>query len=391
MPARRTLPLLLTLVLALTAGLAVAAGAGGSPPAADADPAGGTPAAAATGYLQARAAAVTSDDPAAVLAPWLAAGSRLAASEALIAKGAALRERRLGHLVDDVTCDVTVTAVSAAADGTTATVVARAVTTTVWHASGGATTEASAVDHVVTLVRAGGRWLVAADSYSDDTVPACLEAAGAPPARVLGAARALERRARAGGAVVVVTAAGGHPGAPAAGSKWLTMRRYRDTLSYDRAAAAAYADRYALDYNPAYVRFSADCANFASQCANAGGMPKTPGTGSDAWWYDRQGTAGTTDDTWSLSWVNVTAQMTAWNGRTTDRATSAGSLSRGDFIYYDWSGDGRWDHVAVVVGTNSAGQKIIDAHTTDHYHVYWKLGTSATRYRFAHTRAQWVV
>ena len=66
--------------------------------------------------------------------------------------------------------------------------------------------------------------------------------------------------------------------------------------------------------------------------------------------------------------------MGYWNTRRTDWETSAGVLSRGDFIYYDWSGDGVWDHVAVVAGTNSAGQKVIDAHTTDHYHVYWKLG-----------------
>ena len=66
-------------------------------------------------------------------------------------------------------------------------------------------------------------------------------------------------------------------------------------------------------------------------------------------------------------------------------------LSRGDFIYYDWTGDGVWDHAAVVAGTNSSGQKMIDAHTTDHYHVYWKLGYTGTKYRFAKVRAQWVV
>ena len=60
-------------------------------------------------------------------------------------------------------------------------------------------------------------------------------------------------------------------------------------------------------------------------------------------------------------------------------------------IYYDWSGDGVWDHVAVVAGSNSAGQKVIDAHTTDHYRVYWKLGYSGTRYRYARVRPQWVV
>ena len=50
-----------------------------------------------------------------------------------------------------------------------------------------------------------------------------------------------------------------------------------------------------------------------------------------------------------------------------------------------------WDHVAVVAGTNSAGQKVIDAHTTDHYRVYWKLGYTGTKYRFAKTRVSWVI
>ena len=45
----------------------------------------------------------------------------------------------------------------------------------------------------------------------------------------------------------------------------------------------------------------------------------------------------------------------------------------------------------MLAGTNSAGQKVVDAHTTDHYHVVWKLGYSATRYKYARVRAQWVV
>ena len=61
------------------------------------------------------------------------------------------------------------------------------------------------------------------------------------------------------------------------------------------------------------------------------------------------------------------------------------------FASYDWSGDGYWDHVAVVAGSNSAGQKVVDAHTTDHYHAYWKMGSSSTHYKYARVRAQWVV
>ena len=79
--------------------------------------------------------------------------------------------------------------------------------------------------------------------------------------------------------------------------------------------------------------------------------------------------------------------MSSWAGRRISWVSSISYVTRGDFVYYDWTGNGGWDHVAVCVGTNSLGQKIVDAHTTDHYHVYWKLGTSSTKYKFARVRA----
>jgi cell wall-associated NlpC family hydrolase len=197
---------------------------------------------------------------------------------------------------------------------------------------------------------------------------------------VRAAARAAER---AGTALVLPRTAAGAAEIP---------RRYTSIIKYDRPAAQSYADSYALSYNPTFVSFGgADCANFASQCARAGDMPQSRGTPSSGWWYDKAGTSTPWDDTYCLSWINCTRQIGYWNTRRTDWETSAGVLSRGDFIYYDWSGDGVWDHVAVVAGTNSAGQKVIDAHTTDHYRVYWKLGYSGTKYRYAKVRAQWVV
>ena len=57
---------------------------------------------------------------------------------------------------------------------------------------------------------------------------------------------------------------------------------------YDRSAAVAYAERWALSRNPAYYNFDAlggDCTNFASQCLLAGGAPmnRTPELG---WFYE---------------------------------------------------------------------------------------------------------
>lgn len=57
--------------------------------------------------------------------------------------------------------------------------------------------------------------------------------------------------------------------------------------TYNRAAAVAYARKWALGRNPAYYNFEnigGDCTNFASQCiyAGAGVMNYTPDTG---WYY----------------------------------------------------------------------------------------------------------
>ena len=315
-----------------------------------------------------------------MLAPWVVAGSALARTEARVATGTALRGEAAGRTAESASCRVTVLDSQPGDGGATAVVAAHAVTTLAWRAANGKTdTEGSGIDHTITLRRDADGWVVTADAYADVLKPACLEAAGASRASVRATARAVERavsplRLPAATSLRAVTAS----------------RGYSDIIEYDRPGAQAYADSYALSYNPTFTRFSgADCANFASQCARAGDMLQT--SGANGWWYDKDGSSSPSDDTYSLSWINVTRQMGYWNTRRTDWEMSAGMLSRGDFIYYDWTGDGVWDHVAVVAGTNSSGQKMIDAHTTDHYHVYWKLGYSGTKYRYARVRPQWVV
>ena len=69
-------------------------------------------------------------------------------------------------------------------------------------------------------------------------------------------------------------------------------------IIYNRAAAVAYARRWAMDRNPAYYDFSnlgGDCTNFASQCIYAGArvMNYTKVLG----WYYR--TTGDRTASWS--------------------------------------------------------------------------------------------
>jgi hypothetical protein len=371
MRRRRWFHLIAATLLAAAAGAATAAPAAAAP----------DPGAAATAYLQARGAAVAAADPAAVLAPWLGREGRLASTEYFVARGTARRARQLGHDITSVVTRPVVLDSVVSADGVTALVRARVVTTTTWRAASGArSTEASGIDHTVKLLLVDGAWKVTVDTYSDVLVPSYLEAAGVPAPRVRGAARRVER----------VAALLPLPAADAARTS-AGPRRYVDIVEYDREGCRDYADKYAITYNPTFVRFGADCANFASQCARAGDMPQAGSTYTSGWWYDKDGSSGPGDDTYSLSWINVPKQMSFWNGRRTDWATSISDVGKGDFIYYDWSGDGVWDHVAVLAGTNGAGQKVIDAHTTDHYRVYWKLGYSATRYKFARVRALWII
>ncbi len=382
LPRRR---LLAGLILAATLLLLSALGA----PAATAwAPGGDDPGAVARGYLEARAAAVTAADPAAALGCWVLPGSPLARRQALLARGDAQRHLELGHLVDDVRCEVELRTVNVAPDGASATVRAHAIVTTTWHSvEGGGETEASGLEHSLTLRRGAGGWLVVGDRCADTRAPGLLEAAGAGSARVKAAAMALER-----------AASGRRPATPSvvepdlessdAATLLPALRAiYPEVIYYDRAGAAAYADRYALSYNSTYIRFSADCCNYASQCAKAGDMPEI--FVDPVWWYDKNGTSSPSDDRWSASWPSCSRQITAWAGRRIGWVTSVSLITRGDFIYYDWTGNGSWDHVAVCVGTNSLGQKIVDAHTTDHYHVYWKLGTSSTKYKFARVYTKW--
>ena len=364
----------------VVAALAAAACAAAAPASAS-GPAANAAAAAATEYLEARAAAITVADPSAALAEWVVPGSALARTEAQLARGTALRGRSLGRVAESAACLVTVRGSALAEDGLTAVVTGRAVTTVTWRARAGTTDiEASGIDHTLTLSREGDGWVVVADAYTDVQRPGCLEAAGASRSRIRAAARRLERSS-----AQIRLPRRTIRRVP------IPQRRYKAVITYDRPAAQAYADRYALSYNSTYVRFSgADCANFASQCARAGDMPMAGSTLSSGWWYDKRSSSSPGDDTYSLSWINVTKQMGYWNTRRTDWVTSAGKLNRGDFVYYDWSGDGVWDHVAVIAGANSAGQRVIDAHTTDHSRVYWKLGSSSTKYKYAKVRASWI-
>jgi hypothetical protein len=142
--------------------------------------------------------------------------------------------------------------------------------------------------------------------------------------------------------------------------------RGRERVSYDRGAAAAYADAWALGNNPRYWSSpDNDCADFVSQCLVAGGLRPLDDPGRE--WH----TNGTEFPT--IAWVNCGAQKRSLSSRaathTSYIARSTGSLPRawaaGDVVYLGNSVEGKteWQHVIICVG-KKGGEWVYDSHTT---------------------------
>lgn len=146
-------------------------------------------------------------------------------------------------------------------------------------------------------------------------------------------------------------------------------------ILYDRGNAVAYGEQWREKGNPAFLSFAVDGANFVSQCLWAGGMPMEPSTDMEAgWWY---GGNGSEQDRYSFSWAS--SHSFRWyfgsqNGLTLAQVVpEAALLEPGDVICYDWSGDGLWQHNAIVAACDCNGQPLVNSHTPNCYHQDWRL------------------
>lgn len=118
--------------------------------------------------------------------------------------------------------------------------------------------------------------------------------------------------------------------------------------AYNRQSAVQYALTYALKPNPAYRYFplvndtSGDCANFVSQCLYAGNAPMIF-SGNNQWFYNKNSTTSTKDDTWSLSWT--IAHSLYWYLKINSKKNNTGikglevqgtnNLNLGDLAFYE--------------------------------------------------------
>ncbi|HOV79058.1 MAG TPA: amidase domain-containing protein [Bacillota bacterium] len=164
--------------------------------------------------------------------------------------------------------------------------------------------------------------------------------------------------------------------------------------AFDREGAVRYADKYAglawgagndNNYNPRYRDFNnrgGDCTNFVSQCLGdpeGGKMPM-----DYIWFYDKK------DNSASQAWARAETfgdwLLYTGRGRRVERGTfqelnqptpkfpkgAVRELQKGDVIGY---GERSYsEHLAIVVGSDSRGYPLVNAHNVDRYHCPWDMG-----------------
>jgi hypothetical protein len=171
-----------------------------------------------------------------------------------------------------------------------------------------------------------------------------------------------------------------------------------NVFAYDQAGAQTYAGVYWNPPNPNYqVMPDNDCANFVSQCLYEGGKLPMYSGGSDWNYYHHQ--YWWEADSWSLSWTvaddlknfmknNLQAQRLSYgwsryggNGFLSYLANNDDPNIYGlgsEVIFYDFGGEGRMDHTAIVVGTGWSADStgygdLVCAHTSYRYKSVWHL------------------
>ncbi|WP_258109828.1 amidase domain-containing protein [Alicyclobacillus sp. SP_1] len=168
---------------------------------------------------------------------------------------------------------------------------------------------------------------------------------------------------------------------------------------FDRLRAVRYADLWWNEANPSYPQYGNDGANFVSQCLYAGGMRMSVLGSADSggWWC--QFARGKGEGVAHVSSDSVPEPSSeAWNrpGRLYEHLTyhrgavplsSSSDLLIGDLVFYDWTGSGKVQHVAMVTDFDAAGRPLVNAHSLDcQYRLYTMSDSLAwsdkCRYRF---------
>lgn len=125
-----------------------------------------------------------------------------------------------------------------------------------------------------------------------------------------------------------------------------------------------------------YGYYTADCANFTSQCLKAGGMKNDYGSGKNSastddsqWWFDTNPSPSVNNYNASpMPWRYVPSFVNYWTGQGYSQvAATDSSVFPGNPVINDNA------HVGICVGYNASGIPIINAHNRDAYHVPYTM------------------
>lgn len=134
-----------------------------------------------------------------------------------------------------------------------------------------------------------------------------------------------------------------------------------NSSTFNISLGIKYAIKYATNRNKEnYGGYSEDCANFASQILEAGGVSQTRNSENDAtkgWWHTKEdllgglGAVHKTSQVWRLP--DKFAKYQGVYAKTKDHYTFSSRIDKGDFIAGDWESDGDWNHIGFVVAANN--------------------------------------
>lgn len=156
------------------------------------------------------------------------------------------------------------------------------------------------------------------------------------------------------------------------------------TYTYNPQKTVAYADKYWSTYNDFYPNYNiigGDCADFVSQCLQAGGLPM-----NTSWYHAVTGCVRSTSWTYANSLytylsancgtvVELYLSGSDYKDKTGKIVYPSKVIRVGDPVFYYSNSKGRYSHVAICVGFDSKGNPLVSAHNGDHSHVTWTLGS----------------
>ena len=304
-------------------------------------------------------------------------GSPLARRQAILARGARVLARELGHTTTAVSCRVTVGELPSPPRPE------RPPRPPTWSPSSPGPTRGADPTPRATVSTMSSPWCettVAGSSPATPVRPISPRVCSRTPARRRRPSRR-RRAARSSCPQPVGNRGTGHrPCRRPAGRRGGCGRRAARLLGQAHLRPRrrqGYADKYALSYNPTCTSFSSDCADFGSQVMYAGGYPQFGSTYASGWWYDENGTSSPTDDSYSHSLDRRGqpaggVERQVHRLRLVDRRRRQGRLR---LLRLD-----RRRHVGPRGRTRRhqhRGQRS-STPTPPTIHVFWKLGTTAT-------------